>query len=158
MRTRWNWGSAGPSQSQTNQAMGYSRKNSSRGSWARTYFFGKIPGIFRVVALLLGIPEKTKLHLWKFQEIWLHPLEILTPSKNQDPLKFHMNFFITPENLTSFFEPCNFHVLFLHPIPQEIPFPQPCCLDFFWNSPVITELYMVVLFSQKYHWALFTLR
>ena len=52
---------------------------------------------------------------WKFQ----------CHSKNQDPWKSLMNFFITSGNSTCFLlKPCNFHVLFLHLIPLAIPCPQ----------------------------------
>ena len=130
-----------------NQAMGYSRKNPSRGGWMRTYFSEKIPRFFRFVTLPLEILEKTKLHPWKFHKMLLHPLEILLEfflSPLEIPLLFYLNPVIS--STYSFFIQYSwkFHVL-----------DPPCCLDFFWNGS-ITELWVVVLFSQKYYWGLCT--
>ena len=44
-----------------------------------TYFFQKIPGIFRFAILSLEILEKAKLHLRKFHKIVLQPLGISRP-------------------------------------------------------------------------------
>ena len=127
------WGSASPSQSQTNQANAYSRKNPNR--WHT--FLKKILRLFKFVTLPLEILKKTKLHLWKFHNILLHLLEIPMPFKNQDPWKSLMNFFITSGNSTCFLlKPCNFHVLFLHLIPLAIPCPQSTLLfGFFLEWP-----------------------
>ena len=57
---------------------GYSRKNPNRGCWGHT-FLKKIPGIFRFVTFSLEIPDKLKLHPWKFHQIVLHPLEFPRP-------------------------------------------------------------------------------
>ena len=127
------WGSASPSQSQTNQANAYSRKNPSR--WH--ILLKKILRLFTFVTLPLEILEKTKLHPWKFYNILLHLLEIPMPSKNQDLWKFLINFFITSGNSTSFLlKPCNFPVLFLHSIPLTILCPQHTLLfGFFLEWP-----------------------
>ena len=127
------WGSASPSQSQTNQANAYSRKNPNR--WHT--FLKKILRLFKFVTLPLEILKKTKLHPRKFHNILLHSLEIPMPFKNQDPWKSLMNFFITSGNSTCFLlKPCNFHVLFLHLIPLAIPCPQSTLLfGFFLEWP-----------------------
>ena len=58
--------------------LGYSRKNPKRGCWGHT-FLKKTPGIFRFVTLPLEIPDKMKLHPWKFHQIVSHPLEFPRP-------------------------------------------------------------------------------
>ena len=132
--------SADPSQSQTNQAMGYSRKNVSREVKRGQTFLEKS-------LEFLGL----SLYSGKFRRKQSFTFENSTkfcyiPSKCKchPKTKTHGNF-------NSFlFDPWNFHMLFLHTIPLEIPCPKPCYLDFLWNSP-ITELCVVLLFSQKYY-------
>ena len=82
----------------------------------RTYFFEN-PLEFIFFSLLLEIPDKTKLHPWKFHKIVFDPLE--TPRAKTKTLK-------TP------------HYFFLVTSPPVPPFP-PCF--FFWNSP-FCENYM----------------
>ena len=114
----------GPNQSQTNQAMGYSRKNPNRGGGLRTYFFEKTSGIFRFVTLSLEIPDKTKLHPWKFHKTVLHPLKIPRPKTKTHgestlfflyhPWKCHFFLNWPLEFLDSIFS-----------IPLKVPCPQP---------------------------------
>ena len=51
----------------------------------RTY----IPGIFHFFTLSLEIPDKIKLHPWKFHKIIFNTLEIQKP-KSKTPWKFHI--------------------------------------------------------------------
>ena len=104
----------------------------------------KTPGIFRSATLSLEIPDKMKLHSWKFHQIVLHPLEFLRPKTKThgnftlfflDHIwKFHFFFYWLLELPYSIF-------LILH----EISCPQPHSppLFFFWNSPleVVTASY-----------------
>ena len=46
------------------------------GRVVESYFFQKVPGIFRFITLSLGFLPKTKLHLRKFHKIVLQPLGI----------------------------------------------------------------------------------
>ena len=55
--------------------------------------FWKTPGVFYFVTLPLEIPDKTKLHPWKFHKTALDPLEIPRPN-HQDPWKLHIIFFL----------------------------------------------------------------
>ena len=72
---------------------GYSRKKPNM----RTYFFENPSGVFHVFTLPLEIPDRTKLHLWKFHKIVLATsLGNLKTSKSQDPWKFHMIFSWSP--------------------------------------------------------------
>ena len=87
---------------------------------------------------------------WIFHKIVLDPLEIPRPKTE------------TPGNSTWFFlgHPWKFHFVFNWPlelphaislIPLEIPYPQPPCLDFFWNSPIpfsATLLLIPIRFSK----------
>ena len=57
--------------------MYYSRKNQTRGK--RTYFFENPPGIFIFFTLPRKIPDKTKLHHWKFLKIMSDPLKVPKP-------------------------------------------------------------------------------
>ena len=69
---------------------------------------------------------------WKFQGQKPRPMEI--------PHQFSLN---TPGISTSFLiDPWNFHVFFSRP--PEIPCPQPPCLDFFWNSPILKVSHAMV--------------
>ena len=115
--------------------MGYSRKKTNRG--VEKIFFWKLSWNFLFFTLPLEIPDKRKLHLWKFHKFLLDPLEIPRPKTK------------TPGNSTLFFlgHPGKFHMLFhwypleishaISLIPLEIPYAQPPCLFFFWNSPMI---------------------
>ena len=66
--------------------MGHPRKKQMAGGGGlRTYFFEKKPRkCFIFFTLPLEIPDKTKLHPWKFRKIVLHPLEI-PRSKTKTP-------------------------------------------------------------------------
>ena len=87
------------------EKLGYSRKKPNIGHWRH--------GIFHFFTLPLEIPDKTKLHPWKFHKIVLDPLEI-PRLKSKTPGKFTL-FYLG------------------HPIPH----PQPPCLFVFWNSPFL---------------------
>ena len=143
------WRSSGLSQSQNNQAMGYSRENNKQAR-LRTYFFERIPWTFRFVTLPMDITKKTKLHPWKFPKILLHTLGI--PKHPKTKTQFHMKFLYHPWNSNSFLlDPWNFHMLFLHSILLKFHVLNPhCCFDLFRNS-LVTKLCVVVLFSQKYY-------
>ena len=49
--------------------------------WTKKYFFVKNPGIFRLVTLTLEIPDKSKLHPWKFHKIVLQTVLEIPTSK-----------------------------------------------------------------------------
>ena len=91
--------------------LGCSRKKFRQGWLKHSYFFQKIPLIFRFVTLSLEILEKTKLHLQKFHKIVLQPLGIPRPKT-----KSHGNstwLFLIRWKLHSFLlDPWNFHMLF----------------------------------------------
>ena len=61
--------------------------------WVKDILFWKRPGIFHFYTFSLEIPDKAKLHPWKFHEIVLE-LSFLgnLKTKNQDPWKFCINF------------------------------------------------------------------
>ena len=111
------------------------QKNIKQGGLS-TYFLEKSPGIFHFITLPLEIPNKTKLHPWKFHKIMLHPLEITRPKTNTwRKLQIVFSFLVTPGNFTSFLiNPWKFHMLFLLTRGNSIPSTPPC-LVFFWNSP-----------------------
>ena len=91
-----------------------------------TYFL-KTHGIFYFFTLPLEIPDKIKLHPWKFHKIALDPLEIPRPN-HQDTWKFHICFSWSPLEIS----------FAISLMPLEIPFPltlPPLRLIFFWNSP-----------------------
>ena len=120
-----------------NSELGYSGKKTNRGCWRHT-FLKKSPGIFRLVSLVLEIPNKMKLHLWKFHQIVPHPLEF-----QRSKTKTHGNFtlffcLIMPGNSTSFFiDSWSFQILFFQP-PWNSMFstpPLPPLFFFFWKSP-----------------------
>ena len=127
------WGSAGPTQSQTNQAMGYFRRKSKQGKLSEDVLF------------LEKSLDFLSLSLYPL----LHPLEIPVPSKNQYPWKFHINFLSPLEipllfHLNPVISTCSFFIQY--PSKFHVLNP-PCCLDFFWNGP-ITELCVVVIQSE----------
>ena len=95
--------------------MGYSRKKTKQGGgWGHT-LLKNTPVIFCVFTLLLKIPDKTKLHPWKFHKIVLHPLAIP-----------HDFFLVTPGNSTLFLiNPQKFHMLFLDTLGNYFFNPQP---------------------------------
>ena len=55
-----------------------------------------------ILSLSLEIPDKTKLHSWKFHKIVLPRLGS-SMTKNQDPRKFHMIFSYHPQKVQFFF-------------------------------------------------------
>ena len=66
----------------------YSRKKT-KGVEDIPTFFEKSPIIFHFFTSTLGIPDKTKLHAWKFYKIVIDMyLGNSTMAKNQDPWKF----------------------------------------------------------------------
>ena len=100
--------------------MDYSRKNPKvRGWWLRTYL-KKTPGSFTFVTLPLELSDKIRLHHWKLHRIVLHALEFPRP-KTKTPLEV----------------PLLFYGLLEIEIPLETACPEPPCLDFFWNSPIL---------------------
>ena len=108
--------------------LGYSLKDTNRGCWEHT-LLKKTPGMYRYVTWTLKIPDKMKLHLWKFHQIVLHPLECPRPKTKthgsstlffswsclEIPLFFYW-FLQFPDSIFS--------------IPLEIPCPQNHCLLF----------------------------
>ena len=83
--------------------LGYSRKKTNRGGGeAEDITFENPPGIFNFFTLSLEIPDKTKLHYWKFHKIMLDPSEIPRPKTKTlgnspsfflgHPWKFHSAF------------------------------------------------------------------
>ena len=97
--------------------LGYSRKKFRQG-WLKhhSYFFQKIPGIFRFVTLSLEILEKTKLHLRKFHKIVCTTTLGNSKTKNQDPWEIPHDCFLIRWKLHSFLlDPWNFHMLFNTP-------------------------------------------
>ena len=86
--------------------LGYSRKKPNIGNWRH--------GIFHFFTLPLEIPDKTKLHPWKFHKIVLDPSEI-PRLKSKTPGKFTL-FYLG------------------YPIPHPQP---PPCLFFFRNNPFL---------------------
>ena len=108
--------------------LGYSRKENSRG--LRTYFFEEPLEFFNFFTLPLEIPDKTKLHLWKFHNIALDSLGIPRPN-HQNPLKFHIIFSWLPLEIP----------FAISLIPLEIPYPPPLTLLVFlleqsiWRQP-----------------------
>ena len=62
----------------------------------RIYYFENYLGLFNFFYFTLEIPDKTKLHPWKFHKIVSDPLGIQIPlkAKNQDPWKFHIIFLV----------------------------------------------------------------
>ena len=97
------------------------------------------PIIFSCFTLPLEIPDKTKLHPWKFCKIVLHHWEIPRPKTKTPgnstwfflghPWKFH---FVFNYNLWKF------HVLFLwHLWKFHILNPLPLFVCFFWYSPIL---------------------
>ena len=91
--------------------MGYPKKNPHRRM--RHNFWKKTSGIFRSVTLPLEIPDKMKVHLWKFQKIVLQSLEFPRPKAKTHGTPYDF-FWITPINSTSFcIDPSrNFHSTF----------------------------------------------
>ena len=125
--------------------MGYSRKKIKRGDWGYT-FVKTAPEFF----ILLLYP-------WKFQTkqsstpgystqlCYLDPLDRNSKTKNKDQWKFHIIFSWSALKIP--------HAISL--IPQEIPYSQPPCLDFFWNSPIasyILHLALFYFFINNYCW------
>ena len=92
--------------------LGYSRKENSRG--LRTYFFEEPLEFFNFFTLPLEIPDKTKLHPWKFHKIALDSLGIPRPN-HQNPLKFHIIFSWLPLEIP----------FAISLIPLEVPYPPP---------------------------------
>ena len=102
--------------------------------WRKQSFIPGNSTIFCYTRWKFQCHPKTKTYrnsLW----IFLSPLEI--------PLLFYLNPVISP---------CSFYIQYHW---QFCVLNTLCCLDFFWNGP-ITELCVVVLFTQKYHWGLCT--
>ena len=107
--------------------LGYSRKSKPTGGW-RAHFFEKPLEFFISFTLPLEIPDKTKLHPWKFHKIALDHLEIPRPN-HQDPWKFYIIFFG---------HPCKFLLLFLwYPFKSHILYPSPHSV---WFSSGIAHL------------------
>ena len=104
------------------------------GGRGREYIFFGRKKVWSFVISSMEIPDKTKLHPWKFCKIVLHPLEISGP-KTKHPCKFHMNFsWSYPRNSASFLiNPWNNHIVFLQ-YPSGNSMSSPPCLDFFWNN------------------------
>ena len=95
--------------------MGYSWKKKhwwGRGGWGHTFL--KTPlEFFFFFSLPLDIPDKTKLHAWKFLKIVLDLLKILRPKTKTLEIP-HYFFLATPGNSTSLLiNPRKFHMLFL---------------------------------------------
>ena len=125
-----------------NSELCYSGKKTNRGCWRHT-FLKKSPGIFRLVSLPLEIPNKMKLHLWKFHQIVPHTLQF-----QRSKTKTHGNFtlffcLIKPGNSTSFFiDSWSFQILFFQPPGNSMSSTPPLLplFVFFWNSPeVVTD-------------------
>ena len=62
----------------------------------------KTPRIFRFVTLPVEIPDKMKLHPWKFYKFLLHPLEFQVKNQEPRPMQIPHIFWITLQNSTSF--------------------------------------------------------
>ena len=93
-----------------------------------TYFFQKIPGIFRFAILSLEILEKAKLHLRKFHKIVLQPLGISRPET-----KTHGN------STWFFFDKVKIPLFYLIPeifICSSIPLEIPCSHSLFFFSGI----------------------
>ena len=102
--------------------LGCSRKKFRQGWLKHSYFFQKIPGIFRFVTLSLEILEKTKLHLRKFHKVVLEPLGIPRPKSKShgnstllffDQVKIALFFTWFQEFPYALQYPWKFHVLIL---------------------------------------------
>ena len=136
--------SADPSQSQTNQAMGYSRKNVSREVKRGQTFLEKS---LEFLGLSLYSGKFRRKQSFTFENFTkFTSLRNVSVIQKWRPMEISILFYLTPGISTcSFFipYPWKFHVLNL------------VTWIFFWNSP-ITELCVVLLFSQKCYWSLCT--
>ena len=105
------------------------------GGKLRIYFCENCPGIFDSFTLSLKIPDKTKLKPWIFHTVVLPRSFRNSKAKNKDPWKFHI-FSWSPLEIPGA----------ISLIPLEIPYPQPPCLEFFWNSPIVSYIYIWLFF------------
>ena len=97
------------------------QKKSKQGGWG--YTFSKIPKHFSFFYFTPGNSRQSKAQPWIFHKIVFGPIGN-SKTKNKDPWKFRTIFSWSPLEIA-------------HAIsPLEIPYPQPPCLDFFWNSPI----------------------
>ena len=92
--------------------IGLFQKKSKQRSWGQ--FLKKTPGIFRFITLIFEVPDKIKLHPWKFYKIVLHHWNF--QGKKARPMEISHDFFLmTLGNSTSFFnDPLNFYILFFN--------------------------------------------
>ena len=114
--------------------LGYSLKDTNRGCWEHT-LLKKTPGMYRYVTWTLKIPDKMKLHLWKFHQIVLQPLECPRPktkTHGSSTLFFSWScleiplFFLLISAVSRFY--------FFNPPGNSMSSKPP--FAFFWNSPL----------------------